>query len=256
MDYVLPKDARNMRGLRVSLTAGVPAPWSEAAKAMFKLKGLDYVPVLQVIGDDNKELADWTGHRNAPTAMYEDEPPRVSWLDILNLAERLEPEPSLFPDAIGDRVTMVGLVNEIAGENGMLWNARHLMFHGMVEAMGEEAAQKNPMIRDYRYSAEGAAAATHRIIAILEQLATALGANTASNYFFGERVSALDLYWACFSQILSVLPEEVNPMPDGARQVWGSISASLAADGYTTDSSLLAHRDFIFQEHIGLPLEF
>lgn len=34
---------------------------------------------------------------------------------------------------------MVGLINEIAGENGMAWNARILMFHATVDALGPDA---------------------------------------------------------------------------------------------------------------------
>jgi hypothetical protein len=32
---------------------------------------------------DNDEIAAWTNTRNAPVAMYQDELPRSSWLDIL-----------------------------------------------------------------------------------------------------------------------------------------------------------------------------
>lgn len=132
--------------------------------------------------------------------MYRDEPPRVTWLDILNLAERLQPTPSLVPTDIEDRMLMHGLLNELAGEGGMFWQGRLLMFRAMEQA--------------------------------------------------------LDLYWACFSQPLDPLPLEVIPMPARVRSAWQGMAVALAGHGYTLKDCLLQHRDFIFREHIGLPLDF
>ena len=75
--------------MRLVLTEGVPGPWGESAKALFDLKGVPYHPVAQKGGAANEELVTWTGHRNAPIAILDDEPPRASWLEILFLAERL-----------------------------------------------------------------------------------------------------------------------------------------------------------------------
>ena len=98
MDYVEVRDARTMSGLRLALTVGVPGPWSESAKCICQYKDIDYVPVAQYASRDNDELVDWTGIRNAPIAVYEDEPPRSNFQDIVALAERLQPEPRLIPD--------------------------------------------------------------------------------------------------------------------------------------------------------------
>ena len=46
----------------------------------------------QAAGADNDELFAWTGHRNAPIAIYGDEPPRTTWRELLWLAERIEPD--------------------------------------------------------------------------------------------------------------------------------------------------------------------
>lgn len=258
MEYSSIADAKQEQGLRLSLTAGLPAPWSEAAKALFRFKGIPFTAVAQQVGDANEELVAWTGQRNAPTAMYAEEPPRVTWLDMLNLAERLAPEPGLVPGDMEQRITMTGLLNELAGEDGMLWNGRHLMFHGMIQALGEDAMKDNPMIREYRYSEEAAARASQRVIDILQRLSSQLEqqAKTGSRYFIGESVTALDLYWACFSQVLKPLPPEVNPMPSGVRKAWEGVAVTLQADGYSVDPLLLQHRDLVFQEVIGLPLDF
>jgi len=258
VEYLSVQEARQHDGLRIALSAGVPAPWSEAAKAIFAVKQIPYVAVAQAVGVDNDDLVAWTGHRNAPTAMYRDEPPRVTWLDILNLAERLAPTPSLVPVDIEERILMNGLLNELAGEGGMLWSGRYLMFRAMEEALGREAVAANPMFRDYRYSAEAASVAAPRVIAILRRLEQQLDrqAVAGSPYFIGAQLSALDLYWACFSQTLDPLPPEVNPMPSRVRAGWLGMAAVLAQEGYTVNSSLLQHRDMIFQDYIGLPLDF
>ena len=258
MDYQTVADAKNLPGLRLVLTAGVPAPWSESAKAVFKVKNIPYVPVLQKAAAANEELVAWTGHRNAPTAMYQNEPPAVTWLDILNLAERLQPTPSLVPEDIDDRILMTGLMNELAGEGGMLWSTRQLMFRAMVDAMGEEAVVDSPMFRNYRYSAEAAASACKKAINILQRFELQLQrqAEKNSQYFIADRLSVLDLYWACFSQSLNPLPHDVNPMPKSLRTTWGTAADEMAKSGYSPDQSLFAHRDYIFREYIGLPLDF
>ena len=96
------------------------------------------------------------------------------------------------------------------------------------------------------------------MIAILRRLEQQLHSQAAagSAYFVGAQLSALDLYWACFSQTLDPLPPEVNPMPSRVRAAWQGVAVVLSQEGYTLDSSLLRHRDMIFRDHIGLPLDF
>jgi hypothetical protein len=147
MEYLTVEEARERSGLRLVLTRGVPGPWSEAAKALFTLRNVDYAPVQQIAGGDNPELVEWTRHRNAPIALYENEAPRVRWLELLDLAERLGSGPSLIPENRDDRMLMLGLINEIAGERGMSWNARLLMFHAGIVAQGPGAAKKTPCLQ-------------------------------------------------------------------------------------------------------------
>jgi glutathione S-transferase len=258
MKYIPVSDAQSMPGLRLSLTSGLPAPWSEAAKAIFRSKGIPFIAVEQVAGEANAELISWTGHRNAPSAMYNDEPPAVSWLDIINLAERLQPEPSLLPSALDDRILAFGLTNELAGERGMAWNARVILFHSMVEKFGEEAMQDNPMFRDYHYRDENPDLVAARIIEVMEKLEGQLQAQLAEGkrYLVGESLSLVDIYCSCFSQFFSVLGPDVNPMPDHLRKVWGMVGSRIEAAGYSLSPELLALRDLVFEQHIGLPLDF
>lgn len=263
MEYTAIDEAREATGLRLVLTAGVPGPWSEAAKGLFRVRNVDYIPVLQRGGGENEELVAWTGHRNAPTAMYNDEPPRVTALDLINLAQRLGKGPSLVPERIEDRVTMFGLLNELAGEGGFAWSARTLMFKGMIDTVGEAAMANSPMLRDYHYNAQEVATAPGKIIAVLDALAAQLAqqsgvANTADGgrYFCGGQLSALDIYWACFSQMVDPLPAEVNPMPQSLRDTWGLTAKALAAADYRIDPALLRHRDYIFPNYLQWPLDF
>ncbi|MFK8049816.1 MAG: hypothetical protein AB8B81_15425 [Halioglobus sp.] len=258
MEYVSVEEAKSQPGLRLALTAGVPGPWSEAAKGLFRVRNVEYVPVLQVGGAANEELLEWTGHRNAPTAMYQDEPARVTPVSIINLAERLGSGPSLLPSGIDDRVKMFGLINEIAGENGMAWNARVIMFEVMSENMSEEDRANNPMYVTYRFSQGDGEGVAGKIINILEALSAQLNSQRelGSSYFIGDRLTALDIYWACFSQMLSALPADVNPMPDYLRNVWGLMAKSIEKEGYQIDSKLLEHRDYIFPKYLQWPVDF
>ncbi len=97
MDYVTASEARELPGLRIALTAGLPAPWSMAARCMFDVKGISYIPVVQHAGQPNEDLVAWTGHRNAPVVMLVDEPARTNWADIIELGVRLNPVPRLVP---------------------------------------------------------------------------------------------------------------------------------------------------------------
>lgn len=89
MQYSSVAEARKRKGLRLVLSAHVPGPWGETAKAMFKMRNFTFLPVVQEVMQPNEELLDWTGFRNAPVAIYEDEPAVAGWLEIIMLAERL-----------------------------------------------------------------------------------------------------------------------------------------------------------------------
>ena len=72
----------------------------------------------------------------------------------------------------------------------------------------------------------------------------------------GVTLSALDIYWACFSQMLAPLPPEVNPMPEYLYGIWGQTAKSLEGVGYQPDPALLEHRDYIFPTYLQWPLDF
>ncbi len=253
MEYLSVEEAKNRSGLRLVLTSGVPGPWGEAAKAVFQLYNVSYIAVEQKAGKHNPELVEWTGHRNAPIALYEKEPARVRWLEMLDLAQRLGSGASLVPEIRDDRMLMVGLSNEIAGEGGFGWNARLLMFHAGITAQGPEAAN-NPMYAEYQYDAGKIKGARHRIESLLHDLASRIKVQKekGSVYLIGSQLTAADVYWAYFSNMLEPLPPEQNPISDGLRQIWGVLASSIS----DYDPILIEHRNHIFADHLTLPLTF
>ena len=112
--YVSVEDAIGRAGLRMVVVGDVPSPWGEAAKGIFHIKGLTWVAVR--LAYDSDALKDWAGQRSGPVAIYDNERPRSGWAEILLLAERLAPAPSLLPADAAERALVFGLAHEICGE--------------------------------------------------------------------------------------------------------------------------------------------
>jgi glutathione S-transferase len=254
MDYVSPEEASKLPGLRLALTCHVPAPYSMSAKAIFDLHEVPYVPVAQIGAGKNPELKAWTGHRNAPVAMYEDEPPRAGWLDILNLAQRLGKGPSLIPEDLSQRMFMFGLINELIGENGWLWHMRLIMLGFGGPERAAQAAKKNPMFADYGYSEDAHAEAKNKSKAIFDCFTAHARSqhSRGSKYLIGETLSALDVYWAYISQLVVTLDEERCPMPATMRKTYDMSGAAIGG----CDPILVEQRDWIFANHLTLPMTF
>lgn len=251
MDYQTIDAARSAEGLRLVLNSGVPGPWSEAAKALFNHHSVVFIPVAQVAGGANDDLVDWTGHRNAPVAVFDSEPPRTRWIEMLDLAERLGTGPSLLPTDRAERIEAIGWVNEMAGEGGFGWSCRHLIFDVWAEQAVGDARGSNPMFEAYRFDPALQARMLDNAKSFLEDLSLALRAG-AGEYLVGDAFTVADLYWAYFSNLLAPLPDELNPMAASSRSSY-EIPGRLLA-GF--DTRVLDHRDFMFQHHLLTPLRF
>ena len=251
MEYISPEEAQGMAGLRLALTADVPAPYSMSAKAVFDHHGVSFVPVRQQGGGRNEALVAWTRHRNAPVAVYNDEAPRIGWLEILNLAERLGTGPSLLPDDLSARREMIGWTNELIGENGVIWNMRIVMLGlGGPERAAKEA-ERNPMYGDYGYSEEARETALAKVQETMAGF-TEYAAAADERYLAGERLSALDIYWVYFSQIFKTLPEELSPTPSYLKKSYDMAGAAFGA----CNPALIERRDWILANHLQSPMEF
>jgi len=256
MNYCSVAEAMQLPGLRLVLTAGMPGPWGLAAKAVLEFKSLDYVAVAQEAGGENSELAQWTGQTAAPVLVHDQRFPATTWESILFLAEELAPDPELIPSDVGLRVQMFGLCREIAGQHGFGWLRRLGIFHQSLQQEGlAGSAVMQRLIFRYGYSEQSLAAARPRLAAIMNALAERLHARRreGSTYLVGSALSAADLYWANFAALIEPLPQQDNPMPPGLRELYTLDDPRLLQ---VLDPILLEHRDFIYREHLRLPLDY
>src|SRR5713226_5667222 len=90
----------------------------------FDLKGPEYVAAPWKLGEANDDIVAWGGEASAPIVAWRKEKPIHRWIDILYLAERLAPKPSLMPADATQRALMIGLSHEICGQMGIGWNRR------------------------------------------------------------------------------------------------------------------------------------
>ncbi len=258
MHYLTVAQAREQTGLRLVLSAHVPGPWGEAAKAVLAARGVSYQPVAQEVFGANDELHAWTGHRNAPVAILDDEPPVSGWLDLLMLAERFGTGLSLLPDGSDSRALVLGLSAEICAPYGFGWARRVLMLGDRFGYQDPPPNTPAPILaacRRYGYAAATAPTAVARVADILRMLGGRLErqAESESPYLVGDRLTAGDLYWACFSNMVAPLPVEDAPMPEAIRLGYSALAPEMEA---ALVPALLSHRDFIYRHHIGLPLDF
>jgi len=255
MKYLSVAEARNLSGLRLVLSMGVPGPWGEAAKSIFHVKGIPYTPVGQVVAEENADLVAWTGLRNAPIAIYDNERPVDRWLDILILAERLKPEPALLPSNSEDRATVIGIAFEICGETGLGWCRREMMMAAMPPSPDGQLTAADKVRDCYKSPTHIATAATQRSADIVGMLARRLKAQKAagSPFLVGKSLTAADIYWANFAIMVEPLPHEQCPMPPYMRDLYNVRYPEIEA---VRDPILLEHRDFIFKNYIGLPQVF
>ena len=260
LKYATIQEAKTMSGLRLILGAStVPGPWREACKGMFYVKGVPYTPVASAGQDGSqRELVEWTAQTSAPVAIWNDERPRSTWIEQLYLAERLQPEPALIPANADDRVLMLGMINEIRGENGLGWQRRHLLIKGNVSNPAADQRAKDFWHRfggKYLFSEETAAAAPARVASILKFLAERLDRQKAkgSKFFIGDKLSAVDIYWATFAALIRPMPPELCPMATSFREMYTEKNPLIMA---ATAPSLMEHRDFIYSEYLELPVIF
>jgi glutathione S-transferase len=257
MNYLSVAEARQTPGLRLVLTAHMPGPWGEAAKAVLGARNVAFTPVEQLAMEKNEDLFAWTGLRNAPIAVLNDDPPQSTWHEILLLTERIGTGPSLIPDDPLDRALAMGLSTEICGPDGFGWS-RRLELIGRPTTRNPSAAgnyDMQRMTRSYGVNQETIERAPKRMAQIMSALAKQLHEQKAagSKYLLGNRLSAPDLHWAAFSLFVSPLPADKCPMPDFMRENYTHLTPELAA---ALDPILLSHRAFIYENHVRLPLDF
>lgn len=251
VDVISIAAARERGGLRMVSLAGVPSPWTEAAKGIFRVKGIDYV--LARRGEDEAEdaAAQWVGNVGVPAVVYENEPVRTGWAEILLLAERLAPEPALLPADPEQRALALGLSHEICGEMGLGWCQRLVM---MGVSFGTRPGEGFPrQIAEYlapRYGWRDGAdtIGKARVIELLAMFSRQLDGH---EYVLNDTLSAVDIYLATFINLIRPLPQDLLPMPEMIRSAYTCVDEDIMA---ACDARIRAHQERIYERHLELPV--
>jgi glutathione S-transferase len=251
-EYISVADAIARRGLRMVVISKVPSPWGEAAKGILHIKGIDFAAVRLVY--DDPALAKWAGQLSAPVVVYDDEPPRSGWAEILMLAERLAPQPpllSLVPEARGRAVL---LAEKICNQGGLGWCRRLQLVHaGHTRTGGFAERVAGYLGGKYGYDAAAAEQYGPRVVALLGELAALLKTQrqAGKSYYLGDQLNAVDVYSATFMALFKPLPPEQCDMHPGLRAAFEWLDPATAA---ALDPVLLEHRDMMYARHLQLPL--
>ncbi|HYV67365.1 MAG TPA: hypothetical protein VE964_14070 [Myxococcales bacterium] len=248
--FVDLETARASRGLRMAVVTSVPSPWSDAARGMAAAKDLE---CLAVHFDPRDEaIPRWTGCPNAPVALYKDELPRSGWAEILSLLERLGGAVSLVPGNPAERALLFGLSHEVCGEMGISWIRRLLLLHSSFSTGGNEGFPlpvAKYLARRYGYATDLVEPARRRFVEIVSALDRQL-ARAEGPWFFGQRLTALDFYWAAALGLILPLPDSIRPIAPSMRPVLERMDEQLAA---AVTPALRAHRDRIAPRWFALP---
>jgi hypothetical protein len=249
------EQARRTTGLRIVTLAHVPSPWGEALKGILHIKQLSHSRVGHVFGSPTTTLREWSGQDSFPIMAWNDEPPRTTWIDQLNLAERLAPTPRLIPEQFEDRVLMFGYCNELFGENGIGWTERLRGVHEQINKPGGDPAGVSAYLgKKYGYTPEIGEGATQRVASGLASLAKRLQEQKSrgSRFFIGDNLSAMDVYWAASSNAMKPMAPALCPMNERIRDAFTITEPTIVA---AIHPILIEHRDFIFKNYLELTVD-
>lgn len=251
--YSTLDEIKRQPGLRIVLVKGVPSPWAQAAKTIFEIKGLEYLAAPWIPFDENDDIVRWSGISTAPIVVWNDEEPIHGWHEILDLSERLAPQPSLIPSDPANRKSMIALSTAICGRLGLGWN-RRLQIVAPAYAAPDRPNAFTKFGDKHGYNESDAAMAGERIIATLRSLSDQLAAQAArgSRFLVGDSLSALDVYWAAFANMFIPLPHDVLPMSEELRGMYQTTDQEVIE---ILGGGLSAHRDFVFEDFFRSPME-
>ncbi len=251
-EFVSIATARAASGLRLACLRGVPSPWTEAAKGIFHIKRLPYLLAARAADEPENALSAWAGDVGVPVVAYEAERLRTGWAEILLLAERLAPTPALIPVDTEARATMFGLAHELCGEMGLGWAYRLVMIERSVAGGENGSAFPSRVGRylglRYGYRPADAAGARSRVIALLDMFSKRI---ERSEYLVGDALTAVDVYWATFANLLIPLPPELMPVSTMIRGAYTCHDEDILA---AISPRLRSHQRTIYERHLQLPV--
>lgn len=252
MRFVTLEEARTATGLKLVVAASLPSPWSEAAKGILHVKGID--AMLVRFASTDKAVREWMGWHNVPVLLVPGEPLRTHWTEILETAERIGADRSapLVPAAEDDRMQLFGLAHELLGENGLVWSGRLLVIHRGLMTEGQEGFPlriAQYLAPKYGYAPERVDAARVRVRSLFDRFARLLEGKT---YALGGALTALDLYIATAIAPFAPMSEALCPDTHSiVRHAFATASPDLSN---AIPRVLVAHRDRIYEKHLELPV--
>jgi glutathione S-transferase len=252
IEYTDVATARAAAGTRLVTSGLVPSPWSEAAKGLFVIGNLP-VTIVAKTRENTEAVNAWTSIDNVPIVLHEAEPARTNWVAIVGLVARLaEPDVILPRDPRGRAATM-GMLELVAGEQGLGWLARLAMIQASFETKGERGfplAVAGYLAKRYGHAIETSSADLRAQVGErLDVLRAELGDRT---YFGGERPSALDIYAATFLTPLSEIDETAcAQLIPPLRRAFASAREALQD---LVAPELWAHRTRMFERHLAWPM--
>lgn len=230
----------------------IPSPWTEAVKGLFHVQNIEFSVVR--LEPMNPEFHEWAGSPSAPALRVPGRDPITHWNDILLYVDGLPGPQRLLPSDANLRAQCVGFIHELCAPMGLGWCRRLLGIHA---GMNGEGGYPKPiaayLAKKYGYDSNQVDKAPARVVALLEMYAAQLKAqkDKGHRFYFGDQLSAVDIYSAAFMAIFSPLPESACPMNPVIRSGFESLDATTRA---ALDPLLLKHRDYIYDEFLELPV--
>jgi glutathione S-transferase len=249
IEFVDLATAKDHKGVRIVVQGVAPSPWSEAAKGLFRLAQIPLVAVRQMAGD--KELTTWAGVDNSPVVFHGREPARTTFSQIAGLVARLAPDVVLPSDPIA-RADAMGLLEMIAGEDGLGWNGRLSMIHAGLTSNGTRGFPgpvAGYLAKRYGYTPQVAEGLKTRVTAQVAHLSNQLAGR---DYFGGAQPNAVDVYAATFLTPLTRLT--AADCPNATPMILAAFAASADEFGALVPAELLALRTKMFEHHLAWPI--
>lgn len=251
LQYVDLETAKAATGTRIVVSSLVPSPWSEATKGLLRIAGLSALAVRR--GVDKDAIDQWTGIDNVPALFHDREPIRTNWAAIVGFVDRMAPDRHILPRDIAARAETMGILDVIAGERGVGWNARLAMIDAGLTS-GGSAGFPLPvakyLARRYGHSAAALDIARASVPTQLAFVASKL----QGEYFGGDAPNAIDVYSATFLTPMAAAISEAE-CPALIAPLRAAFASAHAAFGAMIPPPLLAHRERMFERHLERPIQ-
>jgi glutathione S-transferase len=252
LEYVDVAAASAASGTRLVTSGLVPSPWSEAAKGLFLIGNIP-VRVVSKTRDATEAVHTWTRVDNVPIVLHDNEPARTNWAAIVGLAARLGEPESIVPSDPSRRARVMGIIELVAGEQGLGWLARLAMIQASFETQGERGFAlpvAGFLAKRYGHAGDVSSATVRdQVASRLAVLRAELGDRA---YFGGDRPNALDVYSATFLTPLSDIDDTAcAQMIPPLRRAFASAREAL---GDLVAPEQWAHRTRMFERHLEWPI--